>query len=100
MGLEPAFEEKGKTALEKAMKKFKEVSEGQNSASEPTDVFSDAVSQASAEFGKEFKKLAGDIATEVDSYIKSAIIIIPPGIPVVGAGAGSTIAPSAPATIA
>jgi len=52
------------------------------------------------------KDLAKDLATAIDSYIKGAIIIVPPGQLISGTGGGpapvigSTVAPSAPATIA
>jgi hypothetical protein len=49
--------------------------------------------------------IAKTIADQVDTYIKSATIIVPPGITIAGGGGGpapvtgATIAPSAPATI-
>ena len=51
------------------------------------------------------KDLAKELATAIDSYIKSATIIIPPGIVVATAGTpaaqtGASTAPSPPATIA
>lgn len=84
--LESKLEQKSEQAFKKAMEKFKEVSEGQNSASEPMNVFNDAVSQASTIFGDELKKLSMDVATEIDKYIKSATITLQPGIPTVIAG--------------
>ena len=49
-------------------------------------------------------ELAAELATAIDSYIKSATIIIPPGIVVATAGTpaaqtGASTAPSPPATI-
>jgi hypothetical protein len=52
------------------------------------------------------KELAKDLATAIDSYIKTATIIVPPGQVISGAGGGpapvvgSTVTPSGPATIA
>lgn len=52
------------------------------------------------------RELAKDLATAIDSYIKTATIIIPPGQVISGAGGGpapvvgSTVTPSGPATIA
>lgn len=48
--------------------------------------------------------LAEELATAIDTYIRSATIIIPPGIPVATAGspaaqAGASTAPSPPAII-
>jgi hypothetical protein len=50
------------------------------------------------------KDLARDLATAIDSYIKTATVIVPPGQAVTTAGtavaqSGATIAPSAPAAI-
>jgi len=52
------------------------------------------------------RELAKDLATAIDSYIKTATIIVPPGQVISGGGGGpapvvgSTVTPSAPATIA
>lgn len=52
------------------------------------------------------RELAKDLATAIDSYIKTATIIVPPGQAISGAGGGpapvvgSTVTPSGPATIA
>ena len=52
------------------------------------------------------RELAKDLATAIDSYIKTATIIVPPGQVISGAGGGpapvvgSTVTPSGPATIA
>ena len=52
------------------------------------------------------RELAKDLATAIDSYIKMATIIVPPGQVISGAGGGpapvvgSTVTPSGPATIA
>jgi len=51
------------------------------------------------------KDLAKDLATAIDSYIKTATIIVPPGQMISGAGGGpapvvgSTVTPSSPAAI-
>jgi len=51
------------------------------------------------------KDLAKDLATAIDSYIKTATIIVPPGQMITGAGGGpapvvgSTVTPSSPAAI-
>ena len=52
------------------------------------------------------RELAKDLATAIDSYIKTATIIVPPGQVISGAGGGpapvvgSTVSSSGPATIA
>lgn len=106
IALESKLESKGKEALKKAMEKFKEKSEAEASkpAGEQSDVFSAALAEASTAFGQELKKLGADIATEVDKYIKTATIIVPPGQAVATAGSpaaqvGVTTAPSPPALI-
>jgi hypothetical protein len=108
-GIEPKIKEKSKVAFKKAMEKFREESQKAQSGNNFVDVFSAAVEAASTVFSDEMKKLAEDLSTtisnEVDTYIKSATIIVPPGITIAGAGGGpapvtgATIAPSAPATI-
>lgn len=51
------------------------------------------------------RELAKDLATAIDSYIKTATIIVPPGQVISGAGGGpapvvgSTVSPSSPAAI-
>jgi hypothetical protein len=105
--LQPLLLNKTKEAFKKAMEKFKEVSETQV-GNKGENVFPDANDAASTMFSIEMSKLANDIAmvvsTNVDLYIKSATIIIPPGIAVTTAGspaaqAGASIAPSPPAII-
>jgi hypothetical protein len=105
-GIEPKIAEKTKIAFKKAMEKFREESAKAVGTNGSTDVFSTAVEAASTVFSNEMKKLAEDLSTtisnEVDTYIKSATIIVPPGQAVTApppAGAGATIAPSPPATI-
>lgn len=108
-GIEPKIQEKTKTAFKKAMEKFREESTKSIGTNGSIDVFSTAVEAASTIFSDEMKKLAEDISTtisnEVDTYIKSATIIVPPGQLIAGIGggpapvSGSTIEPSLPATI-
>lgn len=50
------------------------------------------------------KQLAKDLATAIDTYIKSATVIVPPGQAVATAGSpaaqtGATVAPAPPAII-
>jgi hypothetical protein len=107
LGLEPLIFAKTQSSFKAAMAKFKEVSEKQT-GNEGKDVFNAANTAASLEFANNMKQLANDIAmvvsTNVDAYIKTATIIIPPGIAVTTAGspaaqAGASIAPSPPAII-
>ena len=67
--LESKLEQKSEQAFKKAMEKFKEVSEGQNSASEPMNVFNDAVSQASTIFGDEHHEAVQDQKNELRSHL-------------------------------
>jgi hypothetical protein len=105
-GIEPKIQDKTKIAFKKAMEKFREESAKAVGSNGSTDVFSTAVEAASTVFSNEMKKLAEDLSTtisnEIDSYIKSATIVIPPGQAVTApppAGTGATIAPSPPAQI-
>ncbi len=107
-GIEPKIKEKSKVAFKKAMEKFREESQNAKSGNNYVDVFSAAVEAASTVFSDEMKKLAEDLSTtisnEVDTYIKSATVIVPPGQLVATTGspaaqAGATTAPSPPATI-
>jgi hypothetical protein len=97
--LEMKIESIAKDAFKNAMIKYKDET-SKITGNDGKDVFSTANSAASAEFAKGMKK----IATEIDLYIKSATIIIPPGQVVATAGSpaaqtGATTAPSPPATI-
>jgi len=103
--LEPLITTHTQKAFYDAMKKFKEVS-AQQTGNTGVDVFDNANSQASQVFSDVMKKLAEDIAstvsTNVDLFVKSATIIIPPGqVVVAGAppGPGTATAPSPPALI-
>lgn len=105
-GMEPKIQQKSRDAFKKAMQKFIEETQNSKSGDKYVDVFTNAVNAASTVFSDEMKKLADDLSTtisnEVDIYIKSATIIVPPGQAVTApppAGAGATIAPSPPATI-
>lgn len=105
--LEPLIASKTKDAYYKAMQKFREVSSTQV-GNTGKDIFDSANSQASQVFSDMMKKLSADISKvvseNVDIFVKSATIIVPPGQAVTTAGspaaqAGSTVAPSLPALI-
>jgi hypothetical protein len=76
-------------------------------ANEWSNAISDSVAEwLSSDISKIIAKvIAKNVADQVDTYIKSATIIVPPGITIAGGGGGpapvtgATIAPSAPATI-
>jgi hypothetical protein len=103
--LEPLITEHTQQAFYKAMEKFSEIASTQT-GNTGKDIFSVANQEASVVFSNEMKNLAKDIASvvsiNVDIYIKSATIIVPPGQAVTApppAGVGTTTSPSAPATI-
>jgi hypothetical protein len=105
--LEPLIQQHTKKAFLDAMKKFKDVSSEQT-GNTGKDVFSNANSQAADVFSNLMKKLAEDIAitvsTNVDIFVRTATIIVPPGIAVAVAGSpaaqtGASVAPSPPAII-
>jgi hypothetical protein len=104
-GMEPKIQQQSKIAFKKAMEKFYEESKNSKTGNNYIEVFDRAVTAASEIFSDEMKKLADDlsitISDEVDSYIKSASIITPPGqsINVNSEGTGSTISSSSPAKI-
>jgi hypothetical protein len=104
----PKINSISKDAFKAAMEKFNSVSAEQNGGNEGTDVFSDANNQASTEFANIMKDLAAEISKAVsdgvDSFIRTATIITPPGTAVATAGSpaaqtGVTVAPTAPAII-
>jgi hypothetical protein len=104
----PKINSISKDAFKAAMEKFNSVSAEQNGGNEGTDVFSNANNQASTEFANIMKDLAAEISKAVsdgvDSFIRTATIITPPGTAVATAGSpaaqtGATIAPTAPAII-
>lgn len=88
-------------AFNKAMMKY--VSEIESAIKDPTKVKPDEVSKIAREAAaKTFSDIA---APTIDSYIKSATIIVPPGQAIAGSGGGpapvvgSTSSPSQPASI-
>ena len=92
--LEMQIESIAKAAFKNAMIKYKDET-SKITDNKGTDVFSTANAAASAEFAKGMKK----IASEIDKYIKSATITVPPGALVVTAGspaaqAGSVTTPT------
>lgn len=84
-----------KSELEKAFKSaFKEIRDGMKESDGSDDVIASLAD-----------KLAKAVSDATDTYIKSATITVPAGIPVSTAGSavaqtGATTAPSSPATIA
>jgi len=106
------FKSSTKTAFELGLKKFQEkLKEGfavanaeskiNSAISEAAQIFSDEMDKA---FNDSFKNLGGTIATEVNTYVLSALIIVPPGQVVTTAGTpaaqvGATTTPSLPALI-
>lgn len=89
--LTPEIQTISEKAFKDAMTKFKEVSAKQ-SGNEGKDVFSDAVSQAAIVFSTEMLKLGdkigGIVADQVNTYSLQALITVPPGALIVGAGGG------------
>lgn len=105
--LEPLFSNHTNKAFYDAMEKFIEVSSKQQ-GNTGVDVFNDANTQAAKVFSEEMMLLADDIAKvisdQVDTYIKSATIIVPSGQAVATTGtaaaqAGATVNSSPPAEI-
>jgi hypothetical protein len=99
ISLETQIENIAKNAFKNAMIKYKDET-SKITDNTGSDVFSKANAAASAEFAKGMKAIAG----EIDKYIKSATITVPPGALVVTAGSpaaqtGSVTTPSI-ATIA
>lgn len=92
------FKSQSKIAFKEAMTKFKEESAKAkpNQDGLISDVFTPAIEAASEVFmnqmdqayGDLFENLGETIAVEVDKYVKQALITVPPGQLVVGAGGG------------
>lgn len=89
--LTPEIQTISEKAFKDAMTKFKEVSSKQT-GNEGKDVFSDAVNQAALVFSAEMLKLGdkigGIVADQVNTYTLQALITVPPGALIVGAGGG------------
>jgi hypothetical protein len=91
--IKPTLEKQLNSAFSKAMKKFIEVVKGGGAK----DISDKAISEAA-------KTFAADASTAIDTYIKSATIIVPAGQIVAGGSAGgpvtgATTTPSGPAII-